>query len=246
MLVFLKKHKFPVVAAILALLVVFGAYTINFHNLSISDDSATWGTFGDFIGGVLNPIFGFITIMILLYTMSLQTDELRNSVKALNDQQNEFKESKQIAIIQNKQLEEKKQFDNLLVFIKLAHSEVMRELTLKREYLLNNKTTFEDGADTLLTKFSTAHDSISNGREFVMVSIYDGVQLPSSLMLALETISQNIETIFYFINQVIDDESRENLVYFYSQNLEVTAQVLYSLNNLKVDKSLKNYDFYKY
>lgn len=245
MFVFIKKYKVPILVAVLVLFVVFGAYIFNFHNVSISNDSAVWGTFGDFIGGVLNPIFGFITIMILLYTMSLQTDELKNSVKALNAQHNEFKESKRIAISQNMRLDEKRQLDNLLVFIKLAHSEVVRELELKRECLLNNKSCYENETDTLLVRFSIAYDSIVYGKKIVLSSLFDG-HLPSSLILAIENIAQNIENIFYFINQVSDDESKENLVYFYSRSLESVAQVLYLLNNLKVNESLKDYTFYKY
>lgn len=203
------------------------------------------GAFGDFIGGVLNPIFGFITIMILLYTMSLQTDELKNSVKALNAQHIEFKESKQIAISQNIRIDEKRQLDNLLVFINLAHSEVVRELLLKRECLSNNESFFEDGTDTLLVKFSIASDHLMYGKKDLLSYLFEG-HLPSSLVLAIENIAQNIETIFYFINQVSDDESKHNLVYFYTLNLESVAQVLYMLDNLKVNKSLKNYTFYKY
>jgi len=31
-----------------------------------ADDRASWGQFGDFLGGVINPTFGFLTILLLL------------------------------------------------------------------------------------------------------------------------------------------------------------------------------------
>lgn len=43
----------------------------------LSDDKGDWGTFGDYMGGVLNPIFAFASFMALLYTIKLQLEELQ-------------------------------------------------------------------------------------------------------------------------------------------------------------------------
>lgn len=42
--------------------------------IGFSDDKADWGTFGDFIGGVLNPILSFITIVMLINSLKLQRE----------------------------------------------------------------------------------------------------------------------------------------------------------------------------
>lgn len=56
---------------------------------------AEWGQLGDYFGGTLNPIFGFISVVGLFLTilyqsreMSLSTEELRNSAEALKAQNN--------------------------------------------------------------------------------------------------------------------------------------------------------------
>lgn len=65
-------------------------------NLSIRHE--VWAQFGDFIGGLLNPIFAFFALIALLYTIHLQSTELRNSsaqlkksAKALEYQNNVLK-----------------------------------------------------------------------------------------------------------------------------------------------------------
>ncbi|MCQ9325659.1 putative phage abortive infection protein [Neisseria dentiae] len=52
-------------------------YYDNFGSRELSESPEQWGQFGDYIGGVLNPIFGFATFIALLYTIKLQTEELK-------------------------------------------------------------------------------------------------------------------------------------------------------------------------
>lgn len=62
----------------------------------VNEDSqiGDWGTFGDFVGGTLNPIIGFISILLLFGTWTLTRktldftkEELKNSNELLNIQQ---------------------------------------------------------------------------------------------------------------------------------------------------------------
>lgn len=43
---------------------------------SRSSDAAVWGQFGDFIGGVVNPMVGLVTIVLLLATLRSQREQL--------------------------------------------------------------------------------------------------------------------------------------------------------------------------
>jgi uncharacterized membrane protein len=45
------------------------------------DNRNTWGTFGDYVGGLLNPIFALIGLIAILYTVYLQSKELHESRK---------------------------------------------------------------------------------------------------------------------------------------------------------------------
>jgi len=80
------------IIALIPLLVVCSLYYINFNNnynqsppfeflkhifnKQISYDTSEWGTFGDFIGGILNPIYAFLAFAGVVYTVLLQREEI--------------------------------------------------------------------------------------------------------------------------------------------------------------------------
>lgn len=67
--------------AVIAAIVV-ATYAYNFSG-PLSNDTGTWGEFGDYVGGVLNPTFSFLALLALLATLGLQVRELRLSVREL-------------------------------------------------------------------------------------------------------------------------------------------------------------------
>lgn len=69
--------------AVGAVLVVGGAYLINFWGVPISEKADVWGQFGDYLGGVLNPLFGFLSVLALLIALVLQMRELKLSRESL-------------------------------------------------------------------------------------------------------------------------------------------------------------------
>lgn len=56
----------------LGLAIIVGASYFLVFNESIAQDQAIWGQFGDFVGGVLNPIFALLALFALFYTIILQ------------------------------------------------------------------------------------------------------------------------------------------------------------------------------
>lgn len=77
----IKKNK-AVTVVILIAVVVFGLYFFNFHN-GISDDNGKWGTFGDYIGGILNPIIAGFAFYLIAKSYNLQKKELEETRKLL-------------------------------------------------------------------------------------------------------------------------------------------------------------------
>lgn len=71
--------------AALALVLVLGVYFSKFDG-QLSNDQGIWGTFGDFVGGTLNPILAFASLCAILLTMKMQSDELKTSTDALRQQ----------------------------------------------------------------------------------------------------------------------------------------------------------------
>ena len=59
-----------------------GCYVGQFGD-SLSASHTRWGEFGDYLGGVLNPIFALIGLFVLLRTIHLQTRELALSTTEL-------------------------------------------------------------------------------------------------------------------------------------------------------------------
>jgi len=70
--------------ACLAAIIVYGAYFVRFSpGSSFSTVNGDWGTFGDFIGGTLNPIFSFLGLIALLLTIIIQNNGLELARKEL-------------------------------------------------------------------------------------------------------------------------------------------------------------------
>ncbi|GAB2885265.1 hypothetical protein GCM10027202_12330 [Microvirgula curvata] len=53
-------------------------FGMRFIRLHLSDETSDWGTFGDFFGGIINPVLGFATLIIVIETA-------RRSQKAVED-----------------------------------------------------------------------------------------------------------------------------------------------------------------
>jgi hypothetical protein len=77
-----------------AILIIIAFYLANFFPIfgtQLSGDTAVWGQFGDYIGGTLNPILSFVSVVLLIRSLTLQNEandalkkELKNSEKTEN------------------------------------------------------------------------------------------------------------------------------------------------------------------
>lgn len=66
-----------IIAAVLLFL-----YFYKFHG-SLSSKSEVFGQFGDYIGGILNPLFSLVALLALFYTIRLQSIEMQRSTAQL-------------------------------------------------------------------------------------------------------------------------------------------------------------------
>jgi len=51
---------------ILLILIPIIFYWLNFNSLDLSNNKTTWGEFGDFIGGTINPIIGIFNLILIV------------------------------------------------------------------------------------------------------------------------------------------------------------------------------------
>jgi uncharacterized membrane protein len=59
----------------------------------ISLDTAVWGAFGDYIGGILNPIFAFLSFTALVITLLYQNKQLEQNQKILKETKKALKQN---------------------------------------------------------------------------------------------------------------------------------------------------------
>ena len=66
------------------------AYLIHF-NAGFSTSQEVWGQFGDFVGGLLNPVLSFFALMALVLTVLLQSRQLEMAREQLDNSRAELR-----------------------------------------------------------------------------------------------------------------------------------------------------------
>ncbi|MBN1839310.1 MAG: putative phage abortive infection protein [Campylobacterales bacterium] len=84
------KYLIPGAFAIFFSTVAFYGYHFPY---GLSHNQQDWGTFGDFMGGTLNPIFALFSLVAILYTIKIQTEELELSREELKATREELAKS---------------------------------------------------------------------------------------------------------------------------------------------------------
>lgn len=96
----IKQITIILIATLLACSFVISFFIWHWHNTEISGNIEDWAQFGDFFGGILNPIVGLAGISLLAYTLrqnqlaltmtaqelKASTTQLANSAQALSQQ----------------------------------------------------------------------------------------------------------------------------------------------------------------
>ncbi len=75
----------PWLAGIFALVLVI-TYWLIFSDLPWKENPASWGAFGDYIGGLLNPTIALFTLMVAVQVWRLQKKELKETKDTLRKQ----------------------------------------------------------------------------------------------------------------------------------------------------------------
>lgn len=74
--------RIGLVVFVIAILIVL-VFALNFSKYPISDSVGDWGTFGDYVGGLLNPVVGLATVLLVIISITTQQKELRASLKEM-------------------------------------------------------------------------------------------------------------------------------------------------------------------
>lgn len=114
---------------------IFTSYFLNFHG-GVSLDNADWGTFGDFVGGILNPIFGFLGLIALLWTINLQIKELEATRQELENTRQELaraakaQENSEVLLRAQTITQTKQQFENTFFALLGQHNDSLNSISV--------------------------------------------------------------------------------------------------------------------
>lgn len=109
------------------------------------------GTFGDFLGGVLNPILTFLSFMALLFTIILQQREIHSAKKDATDLQKEK--------LEQRLSEERRQFENTFFQMLAIHNTIVNSMDVDRgktKNKLHGRECFKHFRDLMLDAYKRA------------------------------------------------------------------------------------------
>lgn len=130
-------------------------YVYNFGNNKLSNDTGDWGTFGDYIGGTLNPILAFFSFLALCYTINLQNKQLQRTDEQLAQNKLALEQNAKALELNNQEL------NNSTEQLKLsAKAQLEMEKTQKIQQ-------FEGLFTFMLGEFNKYNEIIKNGKFYL-------------------------------------------------------------------------------
>lgn len=236
--------------AVAAFIFVLERYINNFKTFPIANDSATWGTFGDYLGGTLNPIISFLALIGLLYTIHQQAQEMqatREELKQAAEQQRQQVEQ------QSRQSEifNLQQFESTFFSLLEQHNKIIENLVEAKISDLTNTTIDEKFNIDCYIKDNIRQNSLLKQYFIILFQILKFISL--SLSKDIEGKTDNKITINDFSHD--NQQSREKLSNHYINPQEkIYSNILRSfipndilklliLNCLSLDENSKEHNF---
>ncbi|MGR2708695.1 putative phage abortive infection protein [Pseudomonas sp. AU10] len=117
--------------AIVIVGIVFIFYFSEFKD-GFSSNRADWGTFGDFIGGTLNPLLSFLGLIALLLTIVLQSKELESTRKELM-RSALAQEKTETVLNEQSKTQIKQQFEGTFFSLLDQHNKALEKISVSTE-----------------------------------------------------------------------------------------------------------------
>lgn len=146
-----KSFTWPIILLALLGCVAFGLlifYFANFHD-GVPDQEKL-GQFGDYLGGVLNPVLGFVTVGLLIWSLRIQREELALTRQELAETKEETALSRQAMEAQVAHLKQDAKLTELQGVLK-AQLNIINDLLATKVYTLHYiKESIEFDFDNIL------------------------------------------------------------------------------------------------
>ncbi|MBW9274774.1 MAG: putative phage abortive infection protein [Candidatus Thiodiazotropha sp. (ex. Lucinisca nassula)] len=194
-----------VVALVSATVVIY--FYATYYPGEIVANHSKWGTMGDFFGGTLNPIFGFIGLFALLLTIAIQNKELANSTKELATSASALKEQSTSLKTQN--------FENTFFQMLRLHNDIVNDMFLgepqSADKGLNGRDCFEEYYGRYKAHYNRSNATVNDSNDFLGI-IEDGYKSFFSEQQAdIGHYFRNLYTIIKFVNNS-DIENKKQYV----------------------------------
>jgi len=182
-------------AIIIIALIVISTYAINFQGSSISKNPEHWGQLGDYVGGILNPLLSFTTIVILITTVRIQIEQLRASREELTLTREELQKTAEAAIKQADHFEKEAKLKELLVIIEKLATRINKNFNgnnLESDYSLHtfvNLHLSNSGAYYIKAVIESYHAGNSSRTKKVVSWIVSDLKRLSDLIKRYEEVS---------------------------------------------------------
>lgn len=147
---------------------VFSFYFYHFHD-SLNIKQAHWGEFGDYVGGILNPIIAFSALLALLVSIGIQSKELAAANELLKQSNTVLK---------------RQSFGAIFFPMLTMHLEFIRQFSYvdckdgeNKEVFLHGNAAFEKHWDVLESCLHSMQDEVEvEGKEFTLSDIQNVVE----------------------------------------------------------------------
>ncbi|MGN2614732.1 putative phage abortive infection protein [Aliivibrio fischeri] len=128
-----SEQMFTVLAFIGAIatrfIIILALYFTHFSG-ELSNKQEDWGTFGDFIGGSLNPLLSFLGLIALLLTIVLQNRELEATREELA-RSAEAQVKSEVALSQQSGILEQQRFETTFFQLVNLHNEIVKAMQVR-------------------------------------------------------------------------------------------------------------------
>jgi hypothetical protein len=152
-----KPFSWRLVGALVLVALAVVAVTVWFYVATFGGSLSTvheqWGQFGDYVGGVLNPAFGFLSFGALLIALVLQSKELQASTRELRASAQALRKQHDVLTRQT--------FENTYFQLLRRVSDKVSELRLTTRNPIDGSAHTFSGNEVLVRVFSDLRDLLS-------------------------------------------------------------------------------------
>ncbi len=236
---FLSKNIFFILLIIFIISIICSGIVIYFYSSTFSGTITVsherWGTFGDFFGGTLSPIFSFLALLALLLTIIIQNKELTLSTIEFAKSAEALAEQSKSIRIQN--------FENTFFKLISLHNEIVDSL----EYLsMRKRKCFSQYIKSLELSKTGIKPVDDNTKETPVNQTYDRVY--DSIAPSVEHYHKNLYQILSFVNKNGIEGNKKQYTNFIRSQLsrdELHLLFLHGLSKYGVEKFKKLIEQYE-